>query len=357
MAIKSESNELINLSIIFFLWYGFNAAYNVFNSFNKADYVYLLEVNEKGGFMDMFPVKDVSTVIIMMPWMMSIFQLVVGLFYSVPLWLLGFREMPKLTFDDYKVLFPIAFCNSIGHYATIAAMAQKGGGSFTHVIKASEPVFSVVLTALIDNKFPKPLAALSLIPITYGVAFASTLGNLSIEEMKSKMGSPAAKLALLANVCFCLRSILKSKLKKIDGFIQKTNLNADNEFAVATIYTLVMLLPCAMYFEIFGKICINDDCTVQASFLDVTGNMSDSAYVTFVFNTTVCGFCWYMYNEFQNKVLDRTGAVTMAVSNTLKRVVIFVALYFFTEGETFPPAKVLGSTIAVVGCLAYALLK
>lgn len=305
----------------------------------------------------MFNIKNTSTIIIIMPWMMSIFQLVVGLFYSVPLWLLGIREMPKLTFDDYKVLFPIAFVNSIGHYATIAAMAQKGGGSFTHVIKASEPVFSVVLTALIDHVFPKPMAALSLIPITYGVAFASTLGNLSIEEMKSKMSTPAAKLALLANVCFCLRSILKSKLKKIDGFIKKTNLNADNEFAVATIYTLVLLLPCAIYFEIFNKICVNDECTVQATFLDVIGNMSSSAYTTFLINTTVCGFCWYMYNEFQNKVLDRTGAVTMAVANTLKRVVIFVALYFFTEGETFPPAKVLGSSIAVVGCLAYALLK
>jgi drug/metabolite transporter (DMT)-like permease len=35
-------------------------------------------------------------------------------------------------------------------------------------------------------------------------------------------------------------------------------------------------------------------------------------------------------------------------------VVIFVALFFFTEGESFPIEKILGCAIAVAGCLAYA---
>ena len=55
------------------------------------------------------------------------------------------------------------------------------------------------------------------------------------------------------------------------------------------------------------------------------------------------------------KVLGSLGPVPTAVGNTLKRVVIFVALYYFTAGETFPPAKVLGCAIAVTGCLAYAI--
>ena len=45
---------------------------------------------------------------------------------------------------------------------------QKGGGSFTHVIKASEPVVSVLLGLLINRVVPRPLTALSLLPITYG---------------------------------------------------------------------------------------------------------------------------------------------------------------------------------------------
>lgn len=359
MSKSSKNSNILELLLIFVLWYSFNAGYNVYNAYNKADYLILDSSATKGGFMDLFNVSNIVPVVVMFPWMMSIFQLVIGLFYSVPLWLLGIREMPALTFDDYKTLFPITFCNSIGHVATIAAMCQKGGGSFTHVIKASEPVFSVILTALVDGKFPKPLAGLSLLPITYGVAYASTLGNLSIDEMVSKMGTTTSKLAILANCCFCMRSILKSKLKNIPGFIQRTNLNPDNEFTVATISTLALILPFAIYMEIFGKVCVGDDpsCNTSVSFLDVTGSMSQEAFYTFIFNTFVCGFCWYMYNECQNKVLDKTGAITMAVGNTLKRVVIFVALYFFTEGETFPPAKILGSAIAVIGCLSYALLK
>jgi hypothetical protein len=48
---------------------------------------------------------------------------------------------------------------------------EKGGGSFTHVIKAAEPVVSVILGLFINKDVPKPLTALSLLPITYGVAY------------------------------------------------------------------------------------------------------------------------------------------------------------------------------------------
>ena len=64
---------------------------------------------------------------------------------------------------------------------------------------------------------------------------------------------------------------------------------------------------------------------------------------------------FYLYNELQNIVLSSLGPVPTAVGNTLKRVVIFVALYFFTAGETFPLPKVVGSAIAVLGCLAFAI--
>lgn len=57
----------------------------------------------------------------------------------------------------------------------------------------------------------------------------------------------------------------------------------------------------------------------------------------------------------QNIVLSSLGPVPTAVGNTLKRVVIFVALYYFTSGETFPVPKVVGCAIAVSGCLAFAI--
>jgi hypothetical protein len=76
---------------------------------------------------------------------------------------------------------------------------------------------------------------------------------------------------------------------------------------------------------------------------------------TFLLNLFLCGMSFYLYNEMQNVVLGALGPVPTAVGNTLKRVVIFVALYFFTAGETFPVPKVVGCAIAIAGCLAYAI--
>ena len=100
---------------------------------------------------------------------------------------------------------------------------------------------------------------------------------------------------------------------------------------------------------------------------------------SFHINLFVCGMCFFIYNEVQNIVLSSlgtmilisryiqyfgihtffirycAGAVPTAVGNTLKRVVIFVALYFFTVGETFPVPKIVGCAIAIAGCLAFAI--
>ena len=52
-----------------------------------------------------------------------------------------------------------------------------------------------------------------------------------------------------------------------------------------------------------------------------------------------------------------TGAVPTAVgNNTLKRVVIFVALYFFYHrGRNLTVPKIVGCAIAIAGCLAFAI--
>ncbi|CAM6002641.1 unnamed protein product [Sphagnum balticum] len=62
------------------------------------------------------------------------------------------------------------------------------------------------------GSLPKPLTFLSLFPITYGVAHASTLGNLSIATMKKELTSTAAILAMASNFAFAIRSGLRKKL-------------------------------------------------------------------------------------------------------------------------------------------------
>ena len=182
----NNTMDAVSLSILFVAWYGFNAGYNVYHAYMKV-----------------FP----------HPIAIAVLQLVVGLFYALPLWMLGVRKAPKITFADLARLLPIALLNGIGHASAVYAMCQKGGGSFTHVIKASEPVVSVLLGLIINGTVPKPLTALTLLPISYGVAYASTLGNLSVASMAKELTTVTALMAMVSNVAFAMRSILKVSSK------------------------------------------------------------------------------------------------------------------------------------------------
>jgi solute carrier family 35 protein E1 len=305
--------DKLKMAGLFVMWYGFNAGYNVYNAFVKKDFKY--------------------------PWTTSTLQLMVGLVYAIPLWLFKVREIPRITKDDLMKLLPIAALNAFGHTAAVIAMFEKGGGSFTHVIKASEPVVSTILNLAINKVVPKPFTALSLLPITYGVAFASTLGDLSPSKMATQLTTKAAKMAMCSNIGFALRSIFRKNLPK--DFKSRTGLDPANEHAVTTLLSTLMLIPLVLYFDSIPDM------------MSTISNMENQG--AFWMNLTMCGMSFYLYNEMQNIVLGSLGAVPTAVGNTLKRVVIFAALYLFTQGETFPLAKVQGSAIAVVGCLAFAI--
>lgn len=117
-----------------------------------------------------------------------------------------------------------------------------------------------------------------------------------------------------------------------------------NDHAVTTILSALITAPFIFLYE--------DTSKMQTTF----DSFSESSKQGFLLNIFLCGMCFYIYNEVQNMVLGSLGPVSTAVGNTLKRVVIFVALYFFTEGETFPVPKIIGCAIAIAGCLAYAIL-
>eukprot|EP01041_Mallomonas_annulata_P001930 gene1930-3745_t len=314
MAAKSFSlQDGLSLFVLFVVWYAFNAGYNVYNAYVKADFNY--------------------------PGTTAFAQLAVGLVYAIPLWVLGIRKFPKISFGDFMRLLPIAVLNAAGHCCAVFAMFQKGGGSFTHVIKASEPVVSVILGLFLLGAVPKPLTALSLFPISYGVAYASTLGNLNVASMTKELTTLAAKLAMGSNVAFALRSIVRKGLPS--DFKSRTNLDAANEHAVTTLISSIIVIPFVLYME--------DINTVQKGYEAIGDKQA------FLLNVVICGMCYYLYNEMQNIVLASLGPVPTAVGNTLKRVAIFVALFYFTSGETFPMPKIIGCAIAIAGCLAFAI--
>lgn len=305
--------DKLQLVGLFAVWYAFNAGYNVYNAFVKKDFQY--------------------------PWTTSTLQLLIGLVYAIPLWAFKVRKLPNISKDDLMRLLPIAGLNAFGHTCAVIAMFEKGGGSFTHVIKASEPVVSVILNLIINGIVPKPFTAASLLPITYGVAYASTLGDLNVKTMSKELTTKAAVMAMGSNVGFALRSILRKNLPH--DFKHRTNLDPANEHAVTTLLSSVLMLPFVVGME------------GLKSPLNAYNALANKG--AFLKNLVLCGMSFYLYNEMQNKVLGSLGPVPTAVGNTLKRVVIFVALFLFTQGETFPLPKIVGCAIAIAGCMGFAI--
>lgn len=309
------SKSVLFYLVVIVLWYGFSASYNVYNQLMKA---------------------------FNFPFTVAVIQLVVGLTYAMPLWALNLRALPALSLSKIVTNFtPIALLNAAGHASAVMAMFEKGGGSFTHVIKASEPVVSVVLGLCINGNVPPPITTLMLLPIVYGVAYASTLGNLSVDVMMVELTTKAAVLAMASNVCFALRSIVRSKQNEEI----KAAVSPENDMAISTILSIFFLTPVALYYEPYDELFV----AAQA--------MSAAEWNKFLFDSFAGGMSFYLYNEFQNAVLTMMGPVPTAVGNTLKRVVIFVGLYLCVAGEVFPMTKVFGCGVAIAGCLGYAICK
>ena len=80
-----------------------------------------------------------------------------------------------------------------------------------------------------------------------GVAYASTLGNLNIETMSREFATKAAFFAMIGNVSFALRSIMRNRLDL--AFKERTNLDAANDHAVTTFLSALLLLPIVYFTE------------------------------------------------------------------------------------------------------------
>jgi solute carrier family 35 protein E1 len=300
--------ETLKTTSFFALWYLFNIAYNIYNK--KA--------------LNALP----------MPWTMALLQLFVGIPYVSVLWLTGLRKAPKCSVDNIKTLIPV----SLGHLGThIGAVISLGAGavSFTHIVKASEPVVSAALSFVILGAVSSWQTYLTLLPIVGGVALAS-LKELSF----TWVGFIAA---MVSNLSSALRGILA---KKTMGGGVGENMTEVNLYAVLTILSFFFLLPISLMVE--------PPAAIAAAWATATSSGLTPGYLTKM--SLLAGAFYYLYNEVAFLALGRVNPVTHAVGNTIKRVVIIIAsvIAFKTPISTL---GIIGSSIAIVGTLLYSLAK
>lgn len=299
--------ETLQIATYFALWYLFNIGYNIYNkkALNAIAY----------------------------PWTIATIQMITGIFYFVPLWLTGIRKAPKLSGSDLKTLFPIALCHTGVHVGAVIALGA-GAVSFAHIVKASEPVVTCGLNALLLGQIlPLPVYA-TLLPIIGGVAIAS------MKELSFTMLALAS--AMLSNVSSAARGVLSKKT--MSGKQIGENLDAQNLYAVLTAMSAMVLIPVTLAIEGTGFFSAFKN-------LVAAGEFTNKSLATLL---ALSGATYYAYNEVAFLALGKVNPVTHAVGNTIKRVVIIVAsvIAFKTPMST---GSIIGSSVAIFGTLLYSL--
>jgi len=303
---KSNLGETLQVASYFLLWYLFNIGYNIYN-------------------------KQALNVLAF-PWTIATIQMAAGTFYFIPLWLSGLRAAPKLSKEEIKKLFPIALCHTGVHIGAVIALGA-GAVSFAHIVKASEPVATCVLNAvLLKEVLPLPVYA-TLLPIIGGVAIAS-MKELSFTFL-------ALGAALLSNLSSAARGVLSKKtMNKQIG----ENMNPQNLYAVLTAMSTIILIPLMLAFE-------GTSFFPAAKALVAAGEFTNRSLLALL---GLGGATYYAYNEVAFLALGKVNPVTHAVGNTIKRVVIIVASVIAFK-TPMSQGSIVGSSIAILGTLLYSL--
>ena len=259
-------------------------------------------------------------------------QFLVGGLYSSFLWGTKLRAAPTLTADGKKAVASIGFFHSWGQ---LMSMISLGAGpvSFTHIVKALEPFFSALVSALLLGKWMKPQVYASLIPVVGGVGYAC---------MKEKFFSWLAFwTAMASNLFFALRAVC-SKTAMVNPVGE--NITSANLFGLVTWMAFFISVPMFLIAE-------------GGSFVGLWNTAAaQSGKWTVARQIVVSGLFHYLNNEVMYLALSNVHPVTLAVGNTMKRVFIMVASVLVFHNPISLQAG-LGSAVGIAGVLLYSLTK
>lgn len=318
-----SKKQLILIIFYFFLWYFFTIIYNISNK---------LVLN-----------------VLPLPFFVSLLQLslVLLLFILIDKYI---EKFPKISLHTlYFEYGLIGLFHGLGLISTNISI-QHGSVSFTHIVKALEPVFAAILSILFLNKNTLPLVVyVSLVPIIVGVALAS-----NNEVTFTWIGIISA---MSSNLFYQLRIVFAKK--ELNKNIQnsnnsnnlpenKNNLNnnisSSNLYRILTIVSSIELIPLCLIFE--GSKIIS----IWQKALELTTSSN------LMLNIIISSFSFYMYNEVAFWILDIVSPITHAVGNTIKRIVIILASVIILKSE-ISIQSIIGSFIAIFGTFCYAIAQ
>nr|CAB3456740.1 unnamed protein product [Digitaria exilis] len=296
--------KTLQLGALFGLWYLFNIYFNIYNK-------QVLKVLP-------YPI-NITTV-----------QFAVGTAIASFMWITGILKRPKISGAQLLAILPLAIVHTMGNLFTNMSLG-KVAVSFTHTIKAMEPFFSVLLSAIFLGELPTPWVVLSLLPIVGGVALASfTEASFNWAGFWSAMAS---------NVTFQSRNVLSKKLM----VKKEESLDNINLFSIITVMSFFLLTPVTL---------LTEGVKVSPAVLQSAGLNLKQIYT----RSLIAAFCFHAYQQVSYMILARVSPVTHSVGNCVKRVVVIVTSVLFFRTPV-SPVNSLGTGIALAGVFLYSQLK
>ncbi|CAL0327673.1 unnamed protein product [Lupinus luteus] len=301
---SSSLVKTLQLGSLFGLWYLFNIYFNIYNKqVLKAAH---------------FPVTVTAV------------QFAVGTVLVAFMWGFNLYKRPKLSGAQLAAILPLAVVHTLGNLFTNMSLG-KVAVSFTHTIKAMEPFFSVILSAMFMGEMPTPWVVGSLVPIVGGVALASVT--------ESSFNWAGFWSAMASNVTNQSRNVLSKKVmvKKEDSMDNITL------FSIITVMSFFLLAPAAVFLE---------GVKFTPAYLESAGLNVRQVYI----RSLLAALCFHAYQQVSYMILQRVSPVTHSVGNCVKRVVVIVSSVIFFK-TAVSPVNALGTAIALAGVFLYSRVK
>ncbi|XP_030521323.1 triose phosphate/phosphate translocator, non-green plastid, chloroplastic-like [Rhodamnia argentea] len=299
--------KTLELGLLFGLWYLFNIYFNIYNKQVLKVYHY--------------------------PATITMIQFAVGSVLVLFMWTFNLYKRPNLSRSQLMAIVPLAVVHTLGNLFTNMSLG-KVAVSFTHTIKAMEPFFSVILSAMFLGEMPTPWVVGSLLPIVGGVALASmTEASFNWAGFWSAMAS---------NLTNQSRNVLSKKV------MVKKEESMDNItlFSIITIMSFILLFPATCYMEGFK---------FTPGYFELAAKSGLNVKQVLV-RSLLAALSFHAYQQVSYMILQRVSPVTHSVGNCVKRVVVIVSSVLFFRTPV-SPINSIGTGIALAGVFLYSRVK
>ncbi len=264
------------------------------------------------------------------PMTLTLVQLTSIAVYSRPmLFFLRVRPLSSLSRKIYwKMVVPLAVAKFLASVFTHVSI-WKVPVSYAHTIKASMPLFTVMISKVFLGETYSNRTYASLCPIVLGVAIAT------VTEVSFDLAGLAS--ALLSTAILASMAIFTKKVN------EETGVHALRLLQVMTQISLILFLPVWTALDL-------------RSMLGAEAWSDENANVSIVFLLTADGIFYFLQNIVAFTIMNKLSKLSYAVASATKRVVIITTSLLLLQNHV-TGFNIIGMIMAIFGVFLYNKVK